>query len=71
MESCLETNSGRAGLWLVEGSGGFQGAMFVSDGFMVNLGTVMLQLAKPFTQDLKNAKILKVSFSASAFHRTI
>ncbi|XP_071536976.1 ubiquitin conjugation factor E4 A [Panulirus ornatus] len=60
VESCLEANSGRAGMWNVEGIGGLLGATYVCDGFMVNLGAVMLQLAQPFTQDLKTAKILKV-----------
>lgn len=60
VESCLAANSGRAGLWHVQGGGGLQLATFVSDGFMINLGAVMLQLAQPFTQDLKTAKILKV-----------
>lgn len=58
VESCLAANSGRAGLWHVQG--GLQGVTYVSDGFMINLGAVMLQLAQPFTQDLKTAKILKV-----------
>ncbi|XP_068207310.1 ubiquitin conjugation factor E4 A [Palaemon carinicauda] len=60
IEKCLEDNSGRAGLWHVQTGRMLQDITFVSDGFMVNLGAVMLQLAQPFTQDIKSAKILKV-----------
>ncbi|CAL4064415.1 unnamed protein product [Meganyctiphanes norvegica] len=58
VEGCLEANSGRAGLWQVHGQ--VQGTMYVCDGFMVNLGAVMLQLAQPFTQEPKSPKILKI-----------
>ncbi|XP_042225392.1 ubiquitin conjugation factor E4 A-like isoform X2 [Homarus americanus] len=60
IESCLEANSGRAGTWHIQGDMRLQDVLFVPDGFMINLGAVMLQLAQPFTQDLKTAKILKV-----------
>lgn len=60
VESCLESNSGRAGLWHVQGGNPLAAAVYVSDGFMVNLGVVMLQLAQPFTQDLNTAKFLKI-----------
>lgn len=56
----MESNSGRAGLWHVQGGNPLAAAVYVSDGFMVNLGVVMLQLAQPFTQDLNTAKFLKV-----------
>ena len=56
----MEENSGRAGLWHVQTGGMLQGVSFVSDGFMVNLGAVLLQLAQPFTQDIKSNKFLKV-----------
>lgn len=58
VEGCLEANGGRAGLWQVHGQ--VQGTMYVCDGFMTNLGAVMLQLAQPFTQEPKSPKILKI-----------
>ncbi|KAG0726533.1 Ubiquitin conjugation factor E4 A [Chionoecetes opilio] len=61
IESCLQANRGRAGLWHLQGAEGGLQTVYASDGFMVNLGAVMLQLAQPFTQDVKTAKILKVN----------
>uniref|UniRef100_A0A0P4VWG4 Ubiquitin conjugation factor E4 A n=1 Tax=Scylla olivacea TaxID=85551 RepID=A0A0P4VWG4_SCYOL len=60
LESCLQANRGRAGIWHLQGIEGGLQSIYASDGFMINLGAVMLQLAQPFTQDVKSAKILKV-----------
>lgn len=60
VEACLQANRGRAGLWHLQGAEGGIQSIYASDGFMINLGAVMLQLAQPFTQDVKTAKILKV-----------
>lgn len=60
VDSCLLANRGRAGLWHLQGAEGGLQSIYASDGFMINLGAVMLQLAQPFTQDVKTAKILKV-----------
>ena len=65
IEECLKSNSGRAGLWHLQ-AGGLQAMSYVSDGFMVNLGAVMLQLTTPFTRDITTSqdptsfKIMKV-----------
>ena len=34
----------------------------VSDGFMVNLGSVLLKLCEPFIGDSRNSKLLKIDF---------
>lgn len=60
MEACLQANRGRAGLWHLQGAEGGLQSIYASDGFMINLGAVMLHLAQPFTQDVRTAKILKV-----------
>jgi ubiquitin conjugation factor E4 A len=39
---------------------------YVSDGFMLNLGSVLLRLCKPFTNGAKNPKMLKVNPTYSA-----
>ena len=62
---CLEENSGRGGTWHIQ-AGGLEAMSYVSDGFMINLGAVMLKLSAPFTSDIVNVqnpevfKILKV-----------
>ena len=57
---CLKANAGRGKLWTSE-VGALMGNSFVSDGFMLNLGAVMLKLCGPFTQGKHNVKLLKVN----------
>lgn len=59
LEGCLDANRLRASLMVLQGgdAGEVARMSMVSDGFMVNLGEVMLLLAHPITQD---NKILKV-----------
>lgn len=59
LEGCLDANRLRASVMVLQGgeAGELARMSMVSDGFMVNLGDIMLLLAHPITQD---NKILKV-----------
>ncbi|KAK3863322.1 hypothetical protein Pcinc_030892 [Petrolisthes cinctipes] len=59
IEGCLDTNRLRTSLVVLQGgqAGELARLGMVSDGFMVNLGAVMLPITQPFTQ---NTKILMV-----------
>ena len=39
---------------------------FASDGFMLNLGSVLLRLCSPFTSGVKNPRLLKIDVTYSA-----
>eukprot|EP00095_Tigriopus_kingsejongensis_P000903 maker-scaffold186_size273091-snap-gene-0.14 protein:Tk00903 transcript:maker-scaffold186_size273091-snap-gene-0.14-mRNA-1 annotation:"ubiquitin conjugation factor e4 a-like" len=56
---CLMANVGRGKLWTSE-AGAILGTSYVSDGFALNLGTVLLELCQPFVTGVRNPKILKV-----------
>ncbi|KAG6443812.1 hypothetical protein O3G_MSEX002997 [Manduca sexta] len=58
---CLKTNSGRGKLWNVQ-AGEISAATLscVSDGFMLNLGAVLLQLCQPFCMSPDDPKSLKI-----------
>ncbi|XP_076046927.1 ubiquitination factor E4A [Oratosquilla oratoria] len=58
LEQCLMTNGERSGIWNIQRE--TDSANCVCDGFMVNLGAVLLQLSQPFTQDISAGKILKI-----------
>ena len=49
---------GRAKLWHAEVEGG--GGHTAPDGFMLNLGSVLLRLSLPFVRDLDSPKLLEV-----------
>ncbi|VVC44918.1 Hypothetical protein CINCED_3A005936 [Cinara cedri] len=53
---CLEKNSGRCKLWNVETT--MLG--FISDGFALNLSTVLLKLCQPFISNSDSLKLLKI-----------
>ena len=66
IEHCLLVNSGRGGLWNIE-AGELHAMSFVSDGFMLNLCSILLQLSLPFVSEISDnkqteLKVLKVSF---------
>ncbi|KAF0298144.1 Ubiquitin conjugation factor E4 A [Amphibalanus amphitrite] len=56
--ACLRANAGRAKIWHtdMDGSGGHM----APDGFMLNLGSVLLRLSLPFVRDLDSPKLLEV-----------
>lgn len=56
--TCLHENNGRAKIWNVQ-MASVLNSPYVSDGFMVNLGTVLLQLCHPFCSP-KSPKLLKI-----------
>ncbi|XP_077985047.1 ubiquitin conjugation factor E4 A-like [Glandiceps talaboti] len=53
--NCLQANSGRAKIWNIMNNR----HQFATDGFMLNLGSVLLQLCKPFTVNV-NEKLMKI-----------
>ncbi|CAL4079295.1 unnamed protein product, partial [Meganyctiphanes norvegica] len=61
IESCLETNTGREGLQNLQQNWSPNAKdKYVCDGFMINLGSVLLKLSVPFVTDPKSLKILKI-----------
>ncbi|XP_037092632.1 ubiquitin conjugation factor E4 A-like [Pollicipes pollicipes] len=57
--ACLRANSGRTKIWNTD----MDGAAAVDtapDGFMLNLGSVLLRLALPFCRDLDSPKLLEI-----------
>uniref|UniRef100_A0A0K2VHY9 Ubiquitin conjugation factor E4 A n=1 Tax=Lepeophtheirus salmonis TaxID=72036 RepID=A0A0K2VHY9_LEPSM len=61
---CLMANSGRAKIWTNERI--LMSYDHVSDGFMMNLGAVLLRLCEPFTKGVKNPKMLKIDLTYTA-----
>jgi ubiquitin conjugation factor E4 A len=58
--SCLYTNAGRGKLWNSQVEMGLLGRTCVSDGFMLNIGNVLLRLCQPFCAKLNDAKVPKI-----------
>ncbi|CAK1551101.1 unnamed protein product [Leptosia nina] len=58
---CLKSNAARGKLWSVQ-AGDISAASLqcVSDGFMLNLGAVLLQLCQPFCKTANDPKSLKI-----------
>jgi ubiquitin conjugation factor E4 A len=56
---CLEDNAGRGKMWTRE-AGPLLANTLASDGFMLNLGAVLLRFCQPFTEGVTNAKIMKI-----------
>lgn len=57
---CLHANAGRGKLWNSHNDAGLTMTLTVSDGFMLNLSTVLLRLCQPFCTKLNDAKLLKI-----------
>ena len=55
----LQDNSSRGKLWTAE-AGAMMGTMYVSDGFMLNLSSVLLRFCLPFTEKVLNPKLSKL-----------
>ncbi|XP_063973591.1 ubiquitin conjugation factor E4 A [Diachasmimorpha longicaudata] len=55
---CLKANAARGKLWNTQGNVG--PALTASDGFMLNLGNVLLRLCQPFCLKYDDPKILKI-----------
>ncbi|XP_008212773.1 ubiquitin conjugation factor E4 A [Nasonia vitripennis] len=57
---CLNSNASRGKLWNSHNNMGVADLTTVSDGFMLNLGNVLLRLCQPFCSKPNDTKILKV-----------
>lgn len=58
--NCLNANANRGKLWNSHMDMGLLGALCVSDGFMLNVGNVLLRLCQPFCVKLNDAKVPKI-----------
>lgn len=58
--NCLHANANRGKLWNSHMEMGLLGVLCVSDGFMLNLGNVLLRLCQPFCTKLNDAKVPKI-----------
>ena len=58
-------NSGRGKMWTNQ-MGPLLSQGYVSDGFMLNLGGVLLRLCAPFISGRRNPKMLKVNLTYAA-----
>ncbi|XP_014206273.1 ubiquitin conjugation factor E4 A isoform X2 [Copidosoma floridanum] len=66
--NCLHANESRGKLWNIHNNVDSTSILTVSDGFMLNLGTVLLKLCQPFCENLQpdDTRILKVDPTYSA-----
>lgn len=58
--NCLHTNANRGKLWNSHTDMGFGAVLCVSDGFMLNIGNVLLRLCQPFCMKLNDDKVPKI-----------
>lgn len=58
--NCLHANANRGKLWNSQMEMGLLGVLCVSDGFMLNVGNVLLRLCQPFCAKLNDAKVPKI-----------
>ncbi|KAL6256533.1 hypothetical protein P5V15_012646 [Pogonomyrmex californicus] len=58
--NCLHTNANRGKLWNTHMEMGLLGVLYVSDGFMLNIGNVLLRLCQPFCAKLNDTKVPKI-----------
>ncbi|XP_015600659.1 ubiquitin conjugation factor E4 A [Cephus cinctus] len=58
--NCLHTNANRGKLWNSHSEISVGPALSVSDGFMLNLGNILLRLCQPFCAKLGDSKILRI-----------
>lgn len=61
LEGCLSANLDRAGVWHITGDGSTD--RFVSDGFMLNLASILAALSHYFTKDI----VLKTTLEGGDF----
>ncbi|XP_014486144.1 PREDICTED: ubiquitin conjugation factor E4 A [Dinoponera quadriceps] len=59
LSNCLHANANRGKLWNSHTSMGFGAILCVSDGFMLNMGNVLLRLCQPFCK-LKDDRVPKI-----------
>jgi ubiquitin conjugation factor E4 A len=59
LADCLQANMGRGKLWNAHGLN-LGASTCVSDGFMLNLGAVLLHLCQPFCSDTADSKLLRI-----------
>lgn len=57
---CLKANVNRGKLWSMHNTDGISNADYVSDGFMLNMGAVLMKFCMPFCEPAHQAKLLKV-----------
>lgn len=60
LSSCLHANANRGKLWNSHMDMGLLGVLCVSDGFMLNVGNVLLRLCQPFCVKLDDTKVPKI-----------
>lgn len=58
--NCLHMNASRGKLWNSQSQLGFGTLLYVSDGFMLNVGSVLLRLCQPFCINLNDDKVPKI-----------
>ncbi|XP_076245661.1 ubiquitination factor E4A [Calliopsis andreniformis] len=58
--NCLHLNASRGKIWNTQNDVSFIRASCVSDGFMLNLGNVLLHLCQPFCSENSEAKALRI-----------
>ncbi|XP_072750116.1 ubiquitin conjugation factor E4 A [Anoplolepis gracilipes] len=60
LSNCLHTNANRGKFWNSHMEVGLLGVLCVSDGFMLNVGNVLLRLCQPFCVKFNDTKIPKI-----------
>lgn len=60
LSNCLHMNVNRGKLWNSHMEVGLLGVLCVSDGFMLNVGNVLLRLCQPFCVKSNDTKIPKI-----------
>ncbi|CAK9829483.1 Ubiquitin conjugation factor E4 A [Anthophora retusa] len=58
--NCLHSNANRGKIWNTQNDVGFGAMLCVSDGFMLNLGNVLLRLCQPFCIKPNESKVPKI-----------
>lgn len=58
--NCIHANANRGKMWNTQNDMTLNELNCVSDGFMLNLGNVLLHLCQPFCGESNEAKALKV-----------
>ncbi|XP_016912491.1 ubiquitin conjugation factor E4 A isoform X2 [Apis cerana] len=58
--NCLHSNANRGKIWNAQNDVNFSSMLCVSDGFMLNLGNVLLRLCQPFCIKQNDSKVPKI-----------
>ncbi|XP_060832858.1 ubiquitin conjugation factor E4 A [Bombus pascuorum] len=58
--NCLHSNANRGKIWNTQNDVSFDSLLCVSDGFMLNLGNVLLRLCQPFCIKQNDSKVPKI-----------